>query len=240
MSVKHQHDRRIMDFTNSAAPVSTETPTLTVEVYADLVCPWCWIGERRLEAALEQLQAAYPGTQVERVWRPFQLDPTVPAEGLDWREFVESKFGGLDAAAPMFERVAGAGAENGLEFHFDRMTRSPNTVRGHALVVHAQQSGRNPWPLVEALYSAHFTQGLDLGDVDTLVRIASEHGIDANEAREVVTSGRYDVDVMQSQREAARLGIRGVPFVVLDGRFGVSGAQPVAIFSQALSRALTD
>ena len=140
----------------------------------------------------------------------------------------------------MFAHVANAGVGDGIPFQFDRIATAPNTVRGHALVLYAQQSGGSPWALIEALFSAYFEQGEDIGDVDTLVRIATDVGLDGVEARAAVESGRFDVDVMQSQREAARLGIRGVPFVVLDGRYGISGAQPVEVFEQAIRRALAE
>jgi predicted DsbA family dithiol-disulfide isomerase len=215
---------------------TTTVRTIALELYADLVCPWCWIGDRRLFAALDQVQAAHPEVRFDLAWRPFQLDPTVPAEGRPWEEVIEQKFGGRVNADPMFARVAEAGQGDGIPFAFDRITRAPNTVRGHGLVMHAQQTGRDPWPLVEALFAAYFAAGADLGDDATLVRVAVEHGMAEDEAREILTAGRYDVDVLQSQRDAARLGIRGVPFLVLDGRYGVSGAQPVDVFVQALTR----
>jgi predicted DsbA family dithiol-disulfide isomerase len=217
---------------------TTTARPIALELYADLVCPWCWIGDRRLFAAIAQARATHPEVTFEVTWRPFQLDPTVPAEGRPWEEVIEQKFGGRASAEPMFARVAEAGQGDGIRFAFERITRAPNTVRGHGLVLHAQQTGRDPWPLVEALFAAYFANGEDLGDDDTLVRIAAAHGVPEAEAREVLRSGRYDLDVQQSQREAARLGIRGVPFLVLDGQYGVSGAQPVPVFAEALARVL--
>lgn len=219
---------------------TTITRVIALELYADLVCPWCWIGDRRLFAALDQVQAAHPEVRFDLTWRPFQLDPTVPAEGRAWNDVIEQKFGGRVNADPMFARVADAGQGDGLTFAFDRITRAPNTVRGHGLVLHAQQTGRDPWPLVDALFAAYFADGADLGDDDTLVRLAAEHGIPEAESREVLATGRYDVDVLQSQRDAVRLGIRGVPFLVLDGRYGVSGAQPLAVFAEALTRVIEE
>lgn len=214
--------------------------TVALELYADLVCPWCWIGDRRLFAALDAVRARHPGVRFDLTWRPFQLDPTVPAEGREWSEVVEHKFGGALRAAPMFERVASAGAGDGIAFDFDRITRAPNTVRGHAVVMHAQHRAVDPWPLVEALFAAYFTHGEDLGDADVLVRHATAAGLDEVEVRHALETGRYDVDVQQGQRDAARLGIQGVPFLVLDGRYGVSGAQPIEVFEQALERVATE
>lgn len=213
---------------------------LTVEVYADLVCPWCWIGERRLSAAIETLRQTTTDVEYDLLWRPFQLDPGMAADGMPWSEFVERKFGGLAAAEPMFAQVAAAGAPDGVDFRFAALTRAPNTAAAHGLLLHVQQSGGDPWPLAEALFAEHFTHGRDIGDTDTLVELAASHGFSADDARDIVRTSRYAVDVAQSQREAARLGIRGVPFVVLDSRYGVSGAQPLAVFEQALQRALSD
>jgi predicted DsbA family dithiol-disulfide isomerase len=216
------------------------TRTVALELYADIVCPWCWIGDRRLAAAIEIVRAEMPEVTFDVMWRPFQLDPTIPPEGHDWEQVIETKFGGRLRAQPMFDRVAQAGVEDGLTFAFARITRHPNTVKAHALVVHAQQKGLAVWPLVEALFAAHFTNGEDVSDVEVLVRIGAAHGIADADVRTIVANGTYDVDVQQSQREAARLGIQGVPFLVLDGRFGVSGAQPTPVFVEALKRAATE
>lgn len=216
------------------------TRTVALELYADVVCPWCWIGDRRLAAALDAVQQELPEVTFELSWRPFQLDPTIPPEGLDWEQAIERKFGGRLRAQPMFERVAQAGAGDGIAFGFDRITKSPNTVKAHGLVVHAQQKGLDVWPLVEALFAAYFTNGDDVSDDDVLVRLAVAHGLDESEVRTLLANGTYDVDVQQSQREAARLGIQGVPFLVLDGRYGVSGAQPTPVFVEALRRAAND
>lgn len=213
------------------------TRTVSLELYADVVCPWCWIGDRRLFAALETVRAERPEVAFELSWRPFQLDPTVPAEGRDWEEVVEQKFGGRVRAQPMFDRVASVGAGDGIPFAFDTITRAPNTVKAHALIVYAQQSGRDPWPLVEALFAAYFQHGEDIGHDDVLVRIAAEHGMTEPEVRAQLASGAQHVDVMQSQREASRLGIQGVPFLVLNSQFGVSGAQPREVFEEALRKA---
>ncbi len=216
------------------------TRTVALELYADIVCPWCWIGDRRLAAAIDTLKDEMPDVTFDVTWRPFQLDPTIPPEGHDWEQVVEQKFGGRERAQPMFDRVAQAGAADGLTFAFDRITRHPNTVKAHALVVHAQQKGLDVWPLVESLFAANFTAGEDVSNEEVLVRIAVAHGLAEADVRGILANGTYDVDVQQSQREAARLGIQGVPFLVLDGRYGVSGAQPTPVFVEALKRAATE
>lgn len=214
--------------------------SLQIALYADLVCPWCWIGDRRLFRAIEAIRATDPDVVIDVAWHPFQLDPTVPAEGRPWSDVVDAKFGGMERAREMFAHVATAGVADGILFDFDRITVAPNTVRAHALVLQRQQSSGSPWALIETLFRAYFEQGQDIGNVETLVRVAVEAGLDGDETRAAIERGRFDVDIMQSQREAARLGVRGVPFVVLDGRYGVSGAQPVEVFEQAIRRALSE
>ncbi len=208
---------------------------LHIDVYADVVCPWCWIGERRLQRAL----SSRPDLDVTIAWRPFQLDPTVPQSGRDWQEIVEQKFGGAARATEMFAQVAKAAVADGVAFRFDRITRAPNTVRAHALLLHAASGGRQ-WQLAEALFTAYFHDGRDIGAVATLRELGESHGLDGDGIETLLHDGRYDIDVQQSQREAARLGVRGVPFVVVDNRFGISGAQPEAIFRQAISQATTN
>lgn len=216
------------------------TKLVSVELYADLVCPWCWIGDRRLWKALAKAQELHPDVGFDVVWRPFQLDPTLPAEGRDWEDVIEHKFGGRDRALPMFARVAEAGASEGCIFAFDRIRRMSNTSIAHCLVVHAQQTERDPWPLIDSLYAAHFTEGADIGDPDVLLEVATEDGYAEADVNAAVTGSRYALEVQQSQDEASRLGIRGVPFVVLDSRYGVSGAQPESVFLEALTRTATE
>lgn len=216
------------------------TRTIPLELYADIVCPWCWIGDRRLFAALDRLRESHPDVRFDVQWRPFQLDPTVPPAGRDWAEVIDTKFGGPLRAQPMFERVAAAGAGDGLSFRFDLITRHPNTAKAHAVIVHAQQRGHDVWPLVDALFDANFQRGEDVSDDEVLVRIGTAHGFDEAELRALLADGTYAVDVQQSQRDAARLGVQGVPFLVLDGRYGVSGAQPTEVFVEALHRVLAD
>lgn len=212
------------------------TRRIPLALYADIACPWCWIGERRLAAALEAVSPSRPDVTFDVTWRPFQLDPSIPPEGRDWAEVIEHKFGGLRRAQPMFERVATAGAADGIAFAFDRITRSPNTLKAHGLIVHAQQRGLDIRPLVEALFAAYFTHGEDVSNDDVLLRLGTAHGLDAVAVRDQLTRETIDTEVQQSQREASRLGVQGVPFVVLDGRYGVSGAQPVEVFVEALQR----
>jgi predicted DsbA family dithiol-disulfide isomerase len=203
-----------------------------IDVFSDVVCPWCYIGERRLAAALAQR----PGLRATRSWRPFQLQPEMPAEGIPWAEMVRSKFGGPERAGAMFRQVSAAGAPDGIRFEWERVATAPNTVDAHRLVLWAAGRGRE-WEMAEALFGAYFTEGRDLGSADDLADAAARAGLDPDEARALLAGDEGRDDVRRSQEEARSLGISGVPFFVIDGRWAVSGAQPVEVFLRALDEA---
>jgi predicted DsbA family dithiol-disulfide isomerase len=209
---------------------NTDQP-IKIEVYADIACPWCYIGLRRLDAAL----AERPHIAVERHWRPFQLRPEMPIEGIEWGEFVETKFGGASRAEIAFARVGEAGAPDGIRFRFDLMKRAPNTLDAHRLVLFAVEQGRE-WETAIALYTAYFEQGRDISSRAVIAEIASELGYDGEEVTAYLESAKNRDEVTESQDLAHRLGINGVPFYVLNNQYGISGAQPVELFVAALDR----
>ncbi|MBC8162819.1 MAG: DsbA family oxidoreductase [Roseiflexaceae bacterium] len=202
-----------------------------IDVYSDIACPWCYIGERRLEAAMRQR----PDVEIVRHWRPFQLQPGLPMVGIPWREFAPRKFGSAERAAQMFGQVASAGAPDGIDFRFDQVATAANTRDAHRLILLAAEHGRE-WPMAEVLFKAYFTDGCDLNDLETLVELASLAGLAEADTRQMLASGSYASDVDGSQQTAAQLGISGVPFFVIDERYGLSGAQPVEVFLQAIDQ----
>lgn len=205
---------------------------MIIDVFADIACPWCYIGERRIEQALAQR----PGLLAEVRWHPFQLQPDTPKPGEPWRELVEGKFGGAARAEAAFEHVRRAAEADGIEFRFDRMAASPNTEDAHRLVLLATEKGRE-WEVVTALFRAHFTEGRHVGERDTLVDIAASEGLVPEEVRAYLESEQGVAEVQASQATAGRLGINGVPFFIFDGRYAISGAQPVELFLEALDTA---
>ncbi len=202
---------------------------MLIDVYADIACPWCYIGERRLARALAQR----PELPVERHWRPFQLQPGLPPAGLPWAEFVQSKFGGLHRAQAIFAQVRTIGAADGITFNFDRIAGAPNTRDSHRLILFAAEHGRE-WETVEALFAAYFTDGRDVSNPEELAAVAAGVGLDGGVVRACLAGDAHTAAVDASQAEAHQLGISGVPFYVVDGRYGLSGAQPVEVFRQAL------
>ena len=201
---------------------------LHIDLYADIVCPWCAIGEARLDKAL----AERPELSVTRRWRPFQLRPEMPPSGLPWRDFAEEKFGGLDNAEAAFAQVAQLAEAEGLTFDFGRVASAPNTADAHRLVLLASSQDKT-WETVRALFRGYFAEGRDLNRLDDLSVVARENGI-GREAEAMLQSDAYAREVWGSQREAQRLGISGVPFYVFNSAHGLSGAQPVDTFLRVL------
>jgi predicted DsbA family dithiol-disulfide isomerase len=202
---------------------------LKIDVYADIACPWCYIGEKRLEQALSMR----PDLKAELRWRPFQLRPEMPKEGVPWSDFEVQKFGGHEKAQQIFARVTSTGAEDGIDFRFDRIQVAPNTQDAHRLVLFAREHGRE-WEAVAALFSAYFTEGRAVGELDTLVAIGEEIGLDAGAVRDYLQSDLNADAVTGSQQEAYSVGVEGVPFYVFDARYALSGAQPLETFLWAL------
>lgn len=204
---------------------------MKVEIWSDIVCPWCYIGKRRFETALATVEAP-----VEIEWKSFQLDPTFPRDkAIPVYDALAEKFGGGRAQVQeMTGRVTSLAAIEGLDYDFEHGVMV-NTFDAHRLAHHAKSQGLGP-EMHERLMRAQLIEGATVNDVETLVRLAEEIGVEG--ARPVVTSDQYTDDVNADIREARLLGATGVPFFVLDRKYGVSGAQPAEVFAQALRQAL--
>jgi predicted DsbA family dithiol-disulfide isomerase len=193
---------------------------MLLEIFSDTVCPWCYIGKRRLERALR----LRPQPGLTRRWRAFQLNPGLPATGMDRRQYMVAKFGSLDRAHRLYEAVSRVGAQEGIRFEFDRIARTPNTVRSHRLLYAAAEESKQA-DLLELIFGAYFTQGRDIGDPDVLSDLGDEAGLSPSAiADALVDGGRLD-SAMTEDLQSRRIGINGVPFFVFNGRFGLSGAQ---------------
>src|SRR3954470_21845658 len=210
---------------------------MRIDIWSDVVCPWCYVGKRRFEAAL----ASFPARdQVEVHWHAFELDPGAPAtrEG-SYDERLAEKYGrSLDEAAEMTASMTATAAAEGLDFRFDR-SKPGNTFDAHRLLHLAGLRGVQD-AVKERLFRATFTDGDPISDHDTLVRLVTEAGLDADEARAVLASDAYAAEVRADEQQAAQLRISGVPFFVIDGKYGVSGAQPAEVLRQVLDRAWTE
>ena len=196
---------------------------MRLDIFSDVICPWCFIGKRRLERALKSHPV--PGLGIH--WRAFQLNPDMPAGGMARRAYREAKFGSLERSRQLDARVAAEGAKEGIAFAFDRMERTPNTSRAHQLIDVAQRSGRAQ-AVVDALFRAYFEAGRDIGDEAVLAELASAAGV-------ADWPAAADADRVAALEEDVRsLGIQAVPTFILDRRVGVSGAQAPETLAQAL------
>ena len=206
---------------------------LTIEIYSDVVCPWCYIGKRRLERALGQLNGAAPA---RITWRPYQLNPTMPKDGMDRTTYLEAKFGSLNAFRQMEEHVLAAGEAERIPFAFEKVARTPNTFLAHRLMWHAEQQGCQD-AIVELLFRGYFTEGADIGSVPVLSQLAGRAGLDAEAVESFLHSEEGTTEVKVEEAAGHRIGIRGVPYFVLNGSISISGAQPPDIFVSAIRQA---
>lgn len=209
-----------------------EVNELTVEITSDFVCPWCFIGEARLEKALEQVA---PNITVKKVWRPYELRPDMPLEGRDRVEFMNEKFG-PGKLEEMDQRMKGIGAEDGVEFNQSKIKRSPNTRLAHRLMILAAKEGRET-ELARRLFKAYFTDGEDIGKLDVLTRIAADAGMNLRDVEKFLNSkdGVREVEEMEAQGRAR--GIQGVPYIRV-GNEEIRGAELVEDMAAAIERAL--
>jgi predicted DsbA family dithiol-disulfide isomerase len=200
-----------------------------IEIVSDVVCPWCFIGKRRLEQALARVQA-----EVEVVWRPFQLNPGLPEEGMERELYVQRKFG--SAGPGVYALVAAVGASVGIPFAFERIVRQPNTVAAHQLIGLASRGARQD-AMVETLFRGYFLEGADLTRRADLVSLAGQAGLDPAAAQACLEDRASRRTVEDADRQARALGVEGVPFFIFDRRLAVSGAQEPQVLVQAIERA---
>ncbi|WP_203567598.1 DsbA family oxidoreductase [Aestuariimicrobium ganziense] len=204
---------------------------MRIDIWSDVACPWCWIGKRRFEAALTDFEHA---DQVEVAWHSYQLDPTLPErhDGSELDYLVTRKGASAEQITAMFAHVTEQGRTVGAEFDFDKVVVA-NSATAHRLLQLAKREGKGD-DLYERLFAAHFRDGDDIGDHDTLVGHAEAVGIDADAARDALSSDDLAQAVADDIATARQIGVQGVPFFVLDERYGVSGAQPTEVFGQVL------
>ena len=210
---------------------------MRVEIWSDVVCPWCYIGKRRFEAAL----AAFPHRdEVEVVWRAFELDSGAPQErDGDYAVMLSKKYGfPVEQGQQMIDTMTAAAAKDGLDVHFE-IARVGNTFDAHRLLQLATERGVQD-AVKERLLRASFTEGEPIGDHDALVRLVAEAGLETGEARDVLTSDRFAEQVRADEEQARAYGISAVPYFVVDGKYGVAGAQPSEVLGELLATAWAD
>ncbi len=206
---------------------------IVIDVVSDVVCPWCYVGKRRLEGALRA------AGDVEVRWRPYQLDPTIPAEGRDRQAYMRAKFGDGPRVAETQARLKALGEEIGVAFDFPAIRRSPNTLDAHRLIRFAGEAGAAD-AMVERLFSDYFEHGRDIGDRAVLVEAARACGIDGEAVAARLASGEGSDEVRAEIEQARQVGVQGVPFFIFAQKYAVSGAQSEDVLAQAIARARED
>ena len=207
-----------------------------IDVISDVVCPWCYIGQRRLAAALASLPENDDARRAPIRWHPFQLNPDLPHAGVPRKNYLEDKFGGPERAAQVYARVSAAGATVGIPFAFDRIERQPNTRDAHRLIAWAQERG-DASDLVERLFRAYFIDGRLIGDHGVLAAIAGEAGLDSAAARNLLDSDEGIDAIALMDGRAREIGVQGVPFYIFNQHIAVSGAQEPDALIDAIAQA---
>ncbi len=196
---------------------------MEIDIFSDTICPWCFIGKRRLERAL----AERPQPNLTLNWRTFQLNPDMPEGGMDRRRYLEVKFGGPDNTKAVYDQVRAAGESEGIEFAFEAMRRTPNTIASHRLIRYARlgEPGHQD-AVVQALFDAYFLRGEDIGDLEVLTAAAATGGLDAAAARAFLETDAEAQDVRAEDQAARQAGISGVPCFIFNRHHALAGAHP--------------
>jgi predicted DsbA family dithiol-disulfide isomerase len=213
---------------------------MRIDIYSDTVCPWCYLGKRRFELAV----AARPRYEPRVTWRPFELNPDLPAEGVDRAAFLASRIGNAERVTEIQTELKRQGEASGIEFRFDLIERMPNTRRSHLLIAHAARrqtaamgNGLGLQAAVkERVMRAYFEEGCDIGDIEELVRLGVEAGLTERETRSALILREGQDGVIAAERHAAVLGITGVPTFIFDGQYTISGAQEVGALARVFDQ----
>jgi predicted DsbA family dithiol-disulfide isomerase len=207
---------------------------ISIDVVSDVICPWCFLGKRRLDKALGLL----PDIKAEINFRPFFLDPTIPSEGLDRHEYMTAKFGD-ERLKTIHDPLIKAGKEDGVPYHFDKITRTPNTMDAHRLLRWAMVEGKQP-DIAEALFMAYWNEGRDVGDHQVLADIAEAHGMNREEILKSLASDQDKKQVLAETTQAQKMGVTGVPTYIINRKYGVVGAQSAELLAEQIKKAANE
>jgi predicted DsbA family dithiol-disulfide isomerase len=204
---------------------------ISIDVVSDVICPWCFLGKRRLDKALSLL----PDIEAEINFRPFFLDPTIPSEGLDRHEYMAAKFG-EERLKTIHDPLIKAGKEGGVPYHFDKITRTPNTMDAHRLMRWAKLEDKQ-LDIAEALFMAYWNEGRDVGDHQVLADIAEAHGMNREKVFTALASDQDKQEVLAETSQAQKMGVTGVPTYIINRKYGVVGAQSAELLAEQIRKA---
>jgi predicted DsbA family dithiol-disulfide isomerase len=206
-------------------------PKFKVDVVSDVVCPWCYIGKRRIEKAMNALKDTY---EFELEFHPFELNPQMPVEGVDQKAYLSSKFGGEDRYDKITAQTTATAAQEGLNFDFSKQKISPNTRNAHRIIQFARKDGKQA-EVNEAFMKAYFEQGVDLSKKENLVAVAVQAGLSKDHVEALLSSDEGVAEIIHAEQELQKLGISGVPFFIINNKYGVSGAQSSETFIETFN-----
>ena len=208
-------------------------PSVNIDIVSDVMCPWCYIGKKRLEQAIEKLPE---GIEVDIRWRPYQLDPTLPKEGKDREQYLSEKFGGSQQAKQIYANIVDAGREENIPFDFEAIAVSPNTLDAHRIIRWAASEAPGVQDrLVDLLFKAFFIEGKNIGDNDVLLNAAEQAGMDRAITESLLVGQADCLEVEQEIEIARKMGVTGVPCFILDNKYAVMGAQAADVLSNAIN-----
>jgi predicted DsbA family dithiol-disulfide isomerase len=202
---------------------------LQIDIVSDVACPWCYIGKKHLEKALER----FDNQPVEITWHPFQLDPMIPALGVSRDEYFAKKFGNIDQIEQIFHRVTEVGEKAGIAFNFDKMPKVVNTIPLHKMLYVARAEGTQ-FDLEERFFKAYFTDGVDFSEREQLIAFMEDFGWNREKTEGILVNEEITYHVTQEIKHFQNLGVSGVPFFILNNKYGISGAQPTSVFLDTL------
>jgi len=198
---------------------------ITIDIYSDTICPWCYIGYSKLKSAINSASQF----KYELVWRPFQLNPDMPNEGMQRQQYLESKFGGKQKAKDTYQTIYNVGIENNIHFQFEKIVTTPNSFASHKLLAIAHKLNKQS-SVAEALFYSYFIEGIDIGNMEELVIIAKQHNIYDNTTLKYLKSDEDKDNLLAEELQARKLGIKGVPCFIINGEFVLFGAQDKNFF----------
>ncbi len=214
--------------------MQTQTRAVNIAIYSDIICPWCYLGKRRLEEGLKLAGIS----EAQIAWLPFELNPSMPSEGMDRTAYLDAKFG-EGKRAEIEERLSAAAREDGLAFNWHSVKRTPNTRKAHILIALAAGEGAGH-AAKGALMKAYFEQGRDIGQIEVLIDIGVGLGLSAPEMHAAFRDSALNGEIERLEGQAQQIGVQGVPFFIVNHRYGVSGAQPAAMWAEALPQMISE
>jgi predicted DsbA family dithiol-disulfide isomerase len=211
-------------------------PVIKIDIVSDVVCPWCYIGKRRIEKAMKSLENEY---DFDVSYLPFELNPQTPSEGFNQKEYLSKKFGSEEKYNQITSQVTSVAAQEGLQFDFSKQLVSPNTKDAHRVIWFARKEGKQ-LEVKEAFMKAYFEQGIDLTKKENIISVATSAGLDATRIASLLDSNEGLQEVIQLEEINYKRGVSGVPFYIINNQYGISGAQPSDVFVQALKQIGTE